>query len=996
LEWADWVISLEELTGIGSESTKASLLIPKPGESDLSPTKARDLSDAIYKKLFRSYLVTSQELKILARKPAEESLPLLYYSAWFVRNQEDTHAFWRPFCDAVVRNALAESTVQIQLAPLITALWRKMHQELGIYRPQEGYVHIKWPQSHAGLTPHEIVVVSNALTKSVGWSEEVPDILYIEPDAFLWYLRLWLQRNIHVPRRLQRLIFGPDGPALVVAELAQRSLLKEWPLNESIVERSTSESHIQPPYLSINPDSSALSVILPEGEIPGYANWTASYSGEVIRLVVSYSEKENMTYYKQYEWVIKDIPWSRQINLASENNTINLPEIPDNPFTKSNPGALMFDFNSRRCIRGWRPYRHYFLMLNIQNPPDWVFELFSDIELINPVIMGDLQLRVFSVIGRDIVSNLGKEKSIELLHRMEDVLQNFGAVVRLPDIDELLQPELLLCGGLITDHGPYPTYLIDYLPNILIKNIADNEMNISIHKHQDRGDESLISAIQIPINSNRQSIALQLPKLEGGLYSIKGFKQRKQFRVVSQPPMILKRMMELKLELLQSEKILSPDDIRHFETEGVVVRAWPNAKVYLTVTTESGIYTYPVHLDENGEKIVHAYEIQLPTSTKWVQLRASSWLAFSNTLDLAVRAYIPTNKWTLSKTEFTAEVRGVKENTPFRVFLIPFKPWIQDTVNIHGNLKSDYIIQLKIENTPQQGWIIVSNEATEDIWMISRIGRVELKYEFSDFLHLASHEYIIPDYLDKSVIFDSGLKEMVSLIRFAEIVRVALLPIIDSPIPEYLERLFLSQEISTKNFVQLPNNWRREKAQIIPPTSRSGTSILCVADQEFKVYVTTSGKEIRLLWAESSSPCICAHCRKIMTQDQWQTHTSGKHINTLTTLNREFSATRFIDWKSLIEVLEHLLLDAINTNPDTAPNGLEKLWTKLQQAYKVEGSIQGVDPATWIKGVFSSWYQLYKLIYTKPHVHAWLPIWENVATYKNGLKALSKLSEFDG
>ena len=356
-----------------------------------------------------------------------------------------------------------------------------------------------------------------------------------------------------------------------------------------------------------------------------------------------------------------------------------------------------------------------------------------------------------------------------------------------------------------------------------------------------------------------------------------------------------------------------------------------------------------------------------------------------------MRPYIPPDNWILSKTVFAAEVRGLKENSPFQISVIPSKPWIEDIKCMRGNLESVNLIRLKLNNIPQQGWLVVSDETFEDIWLISRINNITSEYTYSDFQYLLSNEYVFPNYLEKNISSDSVMKEMISLIHLAEIVRNTLIPVVNSPIPKYLEKLFYSQDNSNKGYIHLSNKWGTKKAKIIPPISEGKTTMLSVDGQEFQIQVTNLGEEINLLWSEASPPCICMHCDKIMTQGQWQAHASDKHLTNLTVLSRQFTAKRFIDWQSIMEFLECLLVDAINANPNTTPNGLGNLWTELQQAYKIEGRIQGVDPCKWIKGVFNSWFEISKLINSESHNYSWLPIWERVSGYKNGLNALSKV-----
>lgn len=101
----------------------------------------------------------------------------MYLSAWIARQQEDAHAFWPPFRDAVIRNRLSSQTVQQSLAPLITTLWTKAHRQLALYRPQEGYVHVKWPQAHAGLTEGDTQLLAGTVVKNAGALDEPPDEL---------------------------------------------------------------------------------------------------------------------------------------------------------------------------------------------------------------------------------------------------------------------------------------------------------------------------------------------------------------------------------------------------------------------------------------------------------------------------------------------------------------------------------------------------------------------------------------------------------------------------------------------------------------------------------------------------------------------------------------------------------------------------------------------------------------------------------------------------
>jgi len=100
---------------------------------------------------------------------------------------------------------------------------------------------------------------------------------------------------------------------------------------------------------------------------------------------------------------------------------------------------------------------------------------------------------VLSAVGRDIVREDGEDGALQVLQDMEEDLNKSEALITLPDYDELLQPELIFSGGLPITHGRYPVYLESHTPLLVVKNIPESEIALSIFSRDDTGHELLVA-----------------------------------------------------------------------------------------------------------------------------------------------------------------------------------------------------------------------------------------------------------------------------------------------------------------------------------------------------------------------------------------------------------------------------------------------------------------------------------------------------------------------
>jgi hypothetical protein len=982
VDWAEWKDYLWGLVGLEAGRRKVDLLVPKLGRNDLSEKQGEELALVVHRHLFSSYSSANYQLQKLIDQEAKESLPLLYFSAWLARQQEDAHAFWPPFCESVVRNKLSDQTVQQSLAPLISALWTKAHLELGIYRPQEGRVHVKWPQAHAGLTEGEIQLLSQVLARNIGIPDEPPDELYGEPSEFLALLRIWLQSESHVSRRLKRLIFGQDGPASVVAELAQKLLLESWP-PDHISEVAPPVKKVSPPSLRLDLHPVRLSVVVPAGSVPGYAILQAHYESNKIPLDTSYSERTSVTSYKSYEWPVVSIPWSSEVYLVGYESQIRMRVVPECPLSRGQLGLIMFDPVTGRCVRRWRPNHHYWLFARSTNIPTWLDKLFADIETEDAGSVAGIDVIILSAVGRDLIKDLGKDETLHVLREIEEELNKSAALITLPDYGELLQPELTFCGGLPITQGRYFTYVAGHSPIVAVRNISESGVALYVYNRDASGHEFIVASVSLDGENHPDSVILELPPLDDGFYVIRGLNEPSFFSLTSELPRTADVSMDVTLRLLQSDEAINIDDMRHFESRGIEITSWPYARVMFKVSTEAGSNTYPIRMGSDGKRIIRAHDVDFPQTAKWAKIQANAWLAVSQSIELALRPYVVSGEWSIEGGKLVALVRGVNPGTEFLAISIPERSWDVTVFESHGEVGVDCRIDVDVPVIPTLCWVMLMDSEYSGVWLFSRIGESDVVYNIQDFRKLCSKEFSLPCYLTMVEPTDASLRQMCCLVRLAALAQHAKIPLADQPLSDSLIGFVNGLQPTDLRSIQLDGKWLYKKATMERIDSFSHHGFLEVEGRRFRVYVDPSEQEIRLTWLESSGPCICGSCGQIMTQEQWFSHNDG---NSLTLLGREFTAEPLMDWPSVIELVELSLLNAIGKKSVSAPNGLDVIWASLQDSFRK--SNRRMSPKEWVEGIFSSWRNLFYLVNSEESEHDWTSIWRAVEPYNDALTNL--------
>lgn len=992
MNWDEWAGYLEELVGHGSGGQSIYLLAPRHGEHDLSEHEAEDLAEAVHRRLFTGNSPKTTLLYLFGR-PARESLPLLYLSAWLARQQENRLAFWPYFNQAVIRDRLSPQTVQQSLAPRITNLWWNVHEEWGIYRPVEGRVHVKWPQAHAGLTESEVDLLLGLVAKAAGWSEEPPQILYVDPDEFLGELRGWLQFESYAHRQLQRLVFGPDGLALVIAELAQRVVRGRWPPMQTVDEKGRGPQ-ASSPYLMLGYEPLALYVVLPEGRILGYTLVHACCGEGEVQLETSFFPQHQQTRYSSYKWPVNQIPWPREVTLTYDDRKIELRVRPECPFSKQRSAALMFDAATARYARRWHPNSQYLILMPQGELPDWVNALFTDAEIVDIGQLAGYDFQVISAISRDIANIMGRVEASQFLRRLEGELARGGAVISLPDLDDLYRPTISLRGGILVNDGPYPTYLADAPPAVLVQNVFKTNTVLSASKRYDNGNEVCVASASLLAEECKHHALVQLPDLDEGSYVIRSVQQPQYFNLVTEPTEQALTVMEVTLRLLPSEGVAASDDIRHFRDRGVEIRAWPYAPITLTIQTEAGTNLYFLRLGAEGTKIVRSNEIDLPSTTRWARLQTTCWLAKSETLNLTVRPYVEQSEWALENGSFCARVRGADPGTTCRLSLVPNKPWVLPMYEVQSVVGTDSFVRCQVTTSVPNGWLILTDSVSDLVWLLSSIGTSTEEYSLADFNQACKHDFTLPDYILEAGYGYSRFRKMCSLVHVARLTRLALIPSLTTPMPENLAALSRERNLLRTILVQLPPAWGGHIATIALLTDPLRGGLLQVGGREFRVQIVSIGTLSWVLWDESSGPRVCGTCRNIMTQSQWHTHNCGGVADRPVHVpGRAFELTSYVNWPALIDAIEQLLLDALAEESTEGPRGLEPVWASLQETFRARLKSPPMSPADWVKGSTAGWRLLFNVLNNRQQTIDWLSISDTTKPFENGIIALAKMFE---
>ena len=980
MNWDEWSTYLEELIGHRDGTRALHLLVPQSGEEDLSEAESAELATLVHQRLFLGPFSWQEELARLRRGPINHCLPLLYLSRWIARQQETNIAFWPQFSERVVKGRLSPGTVQQGMAPLLTDLWWKLHREWGIYRPREGRVYIKWPQAHAGFTEGERDQLIQAIVNGFGWSEEPPPVLYQEPDEFLHLLRTWLRHEVKASHRLERLILGADGPALIASELIQSDILTAWPPGDVFPSQNVFTS-APSPYVQLRLNPLSLRVLLPSGTLPGHQSITARLGEAGIELATTYSADPALTRYPNYEWQITEVPWARDVALRGGFD-LDMRIKPECPFQPARSGAMMFDPTSGRPVRRWRPGSEYLLLLEAGSSPRWLSDLFVGVEAMDVGTIGDVDLVAFFVIGADLPTHLGLVEASQLLQELEIELQVAGALIALPDAHELLAADAKLVGGALICGGHYARYLSTEPPLVLITNHSGESSRLALFKPY---EDSSVPIGEVKTDPFDQAVLFALPESEPGSYRLTGLRSPIDFELVADYPET-NEDFSVALSLRQETGTFQDDDLRHLRSSGVEISAWPFARVVLHMRSEAGSVGHLMRLDSSGKRLVRGNELQTPSNVGWVALTAFAWLAHSNELVLNLRPTIFPDAWVLNDGRFHAQPDGVSDLTECQILFVNTLGRIG--VQALSCIVSDLVpLEERAPDFFDSGWIIVGCEPDE-LWLVTRVGRPRTTFDGDVFDAVRERRPRIGDLLRQAGRRDEALRHLCALFDLARLAQEAAIPD-TSHVPKALEERIDGATVGSEFAVELPWNWGGGLARIEFRNEGGADADLVIENHRFRVTVSPINTGIKVDWRDTSSPCRCLACGQIMSLKNWYERCQLGDHGGMTMLSRSFIIKAVVGWREYVEALSKLLLTSIDKGEEKGPAHLISTWTSLQEAYKAR-SDAAMSPHEWIGRVVESWKLLHRLVrHEIAEPILWFQLWSEVSDYELGIKALS-------
>ncbi len=980
MNWDDWQEYLCELIGWTGQSGGVLLLSPRRADEDLTEEQAEELAVEVHDRLFNDYRGTAADvLRSLAVGDAAQALPLLYISAWLARQQEDSVAFWPHFDNLIVRGSLATRTVQGTLAPLITSLWWKLHREWGVYRPQEGPVNVKWPQAHAGLTEGEEELLARLLVRHVGKSAEPPEILFDDPLEMLALLRVLLQISANAPRRLERLVFGSDGPGLIVAALAQSSLLAAWPPDIEDLHHAPLP-HPSPPFIKLTLDPFEMSVVLPDGSLPGYSLSDAIFGDARVVLDCSYFAGSNQTRYKAAMWPITSIPWPRDVVLRAEQSVLSL-RVPNSPFGASRSGALMFDAGDGRLTRKWWPNREYLLVLQSSDNPNWLSGLFIGAEILTVAQLGDLEVKVVAAVARD-VALLDADAASRHLEEMELEIDRSGAAISLPDLSSLYSAEVLTWGGWLVSDGRHPQYQADNSPALIVRNSWRTGVDLNLCRREDDGTDVTVASAQIPERTHQEPVVLRLPVLPAAHYVVKGTGPPSHFNLVedAEPP---EGRLDVELALNRSSEHMASDDMRRFEAVGLTIKAWPSASVAMTVNTEAGSRFWMLRCSSAGRREVTASEVQLDSDILWAEVQCSAWLSKSNTLRLELRPHIPTDGWTVQDGVFQAHVRGASTGQDYQAAFVPTRPWLSDPLVVESSLNADGELRVKIPAS-FSGWLVIGD--SDAAWFLCELGDIEIEYSGDDIREAVDRIWELPNLLLDARSDRSSGPPIVALYGLSRLAQTASIPEVDRPVPDPLVKLIDGYQ--SARTVQFSVGGEAFAGRLLP-----AADTLVLMGRSYPVELELTDSEQTLTFLGLDRPCICGHCDSVMPGRSWgRSHKCVSDPSIVTSFPPSMVVSPTVDWASVIETVKLKFLDCVESESEPSEPQLRAIWETLQETFR-ESSIEGKTPAGWIGGSADGWMALYSINEGGILVTDLDQVWEKVEAYQAGITAFSGLNQ---
>lgn len=981
-DWHEWTTRISTLVGLEDVGSSTTLLVPCRDQPDLTDRQAQELARTIHDVLFCRYCNPNAKLERLRLEPARQSLPLLYYSAWMLRHQTRTNAFWSGFHRKVVRDRLALGTVRQQIAPSISALWNKAHIELGLYRPAESaLVHVKWPRAHAGILPSDLRRLGYLVSGGARDDEGLPQILSEEPDVFLAEIRIAASGG-DLSSRLREILYGPDGPALIVAELAQSGLKVSWP-PEGMETSNTYGQYIAAPRLRLDCDGPYLLLELPPGRVEGEHVVVARHSTEVGSLESVFHESTQLTHYSGRTWRLDDSALDTRVGLTFAGRSVDVALPLGNPFGLGNMnGALLFNANSGYLVKKWQPGQEYLLILRKMIPPDWASCLFDEIEYNRVFWLGDTRLHLFEVRGTSL-EGLDESRIAEFLSSAEQKVEQSRVAISLPSVRDLRTPSIVLRGGMVAGMGQTPVYYAGTGPDIC-PGLSTGTVQVS--KLRDDG-EATVEARE-HATGDQSSVAFLAEGLLPGIYRAELAGQRQDFRVVEFAPRLSDDRFEIALVPPGACNGLECP-MRLLCEEGIRVRTWRHCRFSLSCRGSTGSTTRFFNADSSGTRLVHVSELSIDEEASWTDVQARAWLATSNVLHFVSKPYVEAGEFAMGEGFVRARIRGLPERSNVYVVLMPIYPWRTPVTRV-------------LCTTDDHGWVEASIPPVQDVtsvaivdghltstWFALSICKPP-RYSTSDLRDVLEAGMDTREAARLARIVGAGHGELQALLEIAAVAKDSGIPTSHETVKPRLGEWVLEHGSSDQIPVCLPPDWLAAGTLNALLVRGPHGASLCIEENQFPVLVESTEEGFRLTWRDQSGPCVCVGCGKIMHQVEGWGHIHGATCRGFRALDRTLLVGPRVTWEIALSAIKQTLLETVAQGARHGPEGFRDVWDTLQTAHR-QISQPRPNPQEFVLGVFDAALTISRLLAGQEPADSWDCLNQSISPWRSGVVSLASL-----
>ena len=747
-KWQYWQNELLEILGITQEQFAKGTITNTPWflvpqQNELSKDRVLDLFLTIREYLLGPTLekpIRYAIERIRKLKPAE-SLPLLYAMRHVARDQGSIGRYWPIFHSEILGKHLTLDDVRVRLAPELERVWTQLliHTRGALYYPREGQRFIKWPLAHAGILGADeevlrafgrqlVSVYGDKLLDGPIGAEDLDEFLYLFLE---WFQGLGTQFRTS---QLGQLLHRQDGSNVTVSELAQQWIGEHWEEILAKEERNTPVSvpTLLRPSLQYDSTQQLIFIALREtrwaGSVEVVFLWDKEYPGRT-----RYRRDEDETICLPFKIPLLESTWTPQGKLLveSERHPVRVPHPPAGH-------SLVFRSDNGFLVRQWHLGEEYYVLMPNQKfdnaAADVLFEEW--VSLGSP----EGEWNDYTLFWVRVKDPLRQNTTTGHPTILTSILVQFARVadsLNLPGFGHLLSTRLYLFGGTrLASLYKEETYDINLPPWLEIRGVWDENLPLALVK-QNENDSSFskYSVIELPPLHFREAHLVDIwdnINAPPGLYRLEiNSKSYTSFRLIDPSTHVASSRFEISLKI-EDESGISRNTgltLRDLDRGTMVVCAWPQAELSLTIRYRSQAHTIPLFIDKNGLWRKRWRDLGFERISEGKADITLSWRGIIRShLTFASAPFVAEGDLTWcwiekKELEVSARISNGAENYPARLLVIGTYPWKGQLWGATKRVDEASHLRVRIPAQQEEArWLIILSddlmEGEQHIWAV--------------------------------------------------------------------------------------------------------------------------------------------------------------------------------------------------------------------------------------------------------------------------------------